>query len=259
MLAYLRKTGRPHLFPPVWKGVGAAIALSLIAGAVLFTVGVGLSGKAEQLFEGSAMLLAVIVLTWMIIWMKSQARRIKGDLEAKVEEAAYKGSSFALATLAFFVVTREGLETALFLFGASNTASPAATTVGGLLGLVAAIVIGRLVYQGSRAVDLRKVFNVTGVLLILFAAGLLAHGVHEFQEAGYLHVFVEEVWNTNGFISERGAFGSLLKGIFGYNGNPSLLEVLVYPAYLLAALGFFVRPVGGAAALRRSGAEATAG
>jgi high-affinity iron transporter len=260
VLAYLKKTGRGHLFTPVWQGTGAAVAVSVGAGALLFWLGNGLSGKTEEVFEGSAMLLAVIVLSWMVIWMKSQARGIRGNLEAKVERAIGGGSGLALATLAFLVVVREGLETALFLFGASDSASPAATTVGGLLGLAAAIVIGRLIYQGSRRINLALLFNVTGVLLILFAAGLLAHGLHEFQEAGYVHVFVEEVWNTNDIVDEKGTPGSLLKGLLGYNGNPSLLEVLAYPTYLVLALAFFVKPSRSAGEGRRQrGAAAPAG
>jgi high-affinity iron transporter len=258
VLAYLKKTGRTHLFAPVWQGTGAAVAASLVAGALLFGLGTGLSGKSEEVFEGSAMLLAVIVLSWMVVWMKSQARQIRGNLEARVERAVAGGSALALASLAFLVVVREGLETALFLFGASNTASPAATTAGGLLGLAAAIVIGRLVYQGSRRIHLSLLFNVTGVLIILFAAGLLAHGLHEFQEAGYVLVLVDEVWNTNGIVDEKGTAGSLLKGLLGYNGNPSLLEVLAYPTYLVLALAFFVKPSRRAAeGPRRRGAVAT--
>ena len=255
LLAYLNKTGRTHLLARVWQGAGAALATSLVAGALLFGLGTGLSGKAEEVFEGSAMLLAVIVLTWMVIWMKSQARSLRGNLEAKVELAVTGGSAFAIASLAFLVVVREGLETALFLFSAANTASPAATIAGGLLGLAAALAIGRLVYQGSRRIHLPLLFNVTGVFLILFAAGLLAHGLHEFQEAGYVHVFVDEVWNTNGIVDEKGTAGSLLKGLLGYNGNPSLLEVLAYPTYLVLALAFFMKRSRGAAeGLRRRGA-----
>jgi high-affinity iron transporter len=121
-------------------------------------------------------------------------------------------------------------------------------------------VIGRLVYQGSRRINLALLFNVTGVLLILFAAGLLAHGLHEFQEAGYVHVFVEEVWNTNDIVDEKGTPGSLLKGLLGYNGNPSLLEVLAYPTYLVLALAFFAIPSRSAGkGSRRRGAAAAAG
>jgi high-affinity iron transporter len=258
VLAYLKKTGRTRHFVSVWQGTVAAVAVSIVAGGLLFGFGSGLSGKAEEVFEGSAMLLAVVVLTWMVIWMKSQARGLRGKIETDVERAVAGGSSIALAFLAFVLVVREGLETVLFLFGGSDETSLAATAIGGLLGLVAAVAIGRLVYQGSRSIPLRQLFSVTGVLLILFAAGLLAHGLHEFQEAGYMNVLVDEVWDTNGIVDEDGDAGGLLKGLFGYNGNPSLLEVLAYPTYLLLALAFFLMPSRRAAeSPRRRGAVAT--
>ena len=143
VLAYLKKTGRAQLFGPVWLGLGLAVAASAVAGAMLFVLGVELEGTAEQVFEGSAMFFAVIVLSWMVIWMKSQARSIRGVLEAKVEHAIARGSAFALATLAFVVVAREGLETALFIFSASKTATPVETTIGGILGLAIAIAISK--------------------------------------------------------------------------------------------------------------------
>lgn len=247
VLAYLKKTGRTRHFVSVWQGTVAAVVVSVVAGGLLFGLGSGLEGKAEEVFEGAAMLIAVVVLSWVVIWMKSQARGFRGEIETKVERAVSDGSSIALAFLAFVLVVREGLETALFLFGASKEASPAATTIGGLLGLVAAVAIGRLVYQGSRRVPLRQLFSATGVLLILFASGLLVHGLHEFQEAGYVNVLLDEVWDTNGIVDEKGDVGGLLKGLFGYNGNPSLLEVVVYPIYLVLALGFFLMPSGRAA------------
>ncbi len=253
VLAYLTKTGRVHLFTRVWQGVGVAVVASIVTGGILFGLGAGLSGKAEEVFEGSAMLLAVVVLSWMVIWVKSQVRAMRGEIEAKVERAVTGESSLALALLAFVLVVREGLETVLFLFGASDTASPVATTVGGLLGLAVAVAIGRLAYQGSRRIPMSRLFGVTGVLLILFAAGLLAHGLHEFQEAGYVTVFGEEVWDTNGVLDENGDAGGLLKGLFGYNGNPSLLEVLVYPVYLVGALAFFLMPAGGVSGRPRRG------
>ena len=247
VLAYLREARRGDLFRPVWYGVGLAIASSVVVGAVLFGVGSGLSGKAEEVFEGGAMFVAAAVLTWMIMWMKGQGRRMRRDVELRVGRAIARGSGIALASLAFVIVVREGLETALFLFSASKTATPAATTIGGLLGLLIALAIGRAVYQGSRGINLKTFFNVTGVLLIIFAAGLLALGIHEFQEAGYLTVLGGQAWDMNGVLSERGTAGSLLKGILGYNGNPSVLEVVVYPVYLIAALAFFLKPASVAA------------
>ncbi len=250
VLAYLREASRGDLFRSVWYGVGLAIASSVVAGAVLFGVGTGLSGKAEEVFEGSAMFVAAAVLTWMIIWMRGQGRRMRRDVELRVERAIARGSGIALASLAFVIVVREGLETALFLFSASKTATPTATTIGGLLGLLIALAIGRAVYQGSRGINLKTFFNVTGVLLIFFAAGLLVHGIHEFQEAGYLTVLGGQAWDMNGILHEKGTAGSLLRGILGYNGNPSVLEVVVYPIYSIAALAFFLKPVSVAASPR---------
>ena len=128
VLAYLREARRGDLFRSVWYGVGLAAACSVAVGAVLFGVGTGLSGKAEQVFEGVAMFVAAAVLTWMIIWMKGQARLMRREIEVRVERAIARGSGIALASLAFVIVVREGLETALFLFSASKTATPAATT-----------------------------------------------------------------------------------------------------------------------------------
>ena len=242
VLAYLKRTGYTGLFSRVWVGVALATGISLLAGAILFSLGKGLEGRAEEVFEGTAMLLAVLVLTWMIIWMKAQARHIRGHLETQMEQALAGGSSLALVAIPFLAVGREGLETALFLFSASKTATPVETTAGGILGLAVAIMLGWFLYRGSRTINLRLFFNVTGVLLIVFAAGLLAHGLHEFQEAGYLPIFIEHVWDINHLLDENGTLGSFMKGIFGYNGNPSLLEVVVYPLYLGTALVFFLRP-----------------
>lgn len=242
VLAYLKRTGRTSLFNRVWQGVALATAVSLLGGAILFGLGKELEGRAEQVFEGTAMLLAVAALTWMIIWMKSQARYIRGQLETQLEQALMGGSALALVAVPFIAVGREGLETALLLFGASKTATPVETTVGGLLGLTVAITLGWILYRGTHNINLRIFFRSTGVLLIIFAAGLLAHGIHEFQEAGYLPIFVEHIWDMNPVLDENSTFGSFLKGIFGYNGNPSLLEVVAYPIYLGVSLFYFLRP-----------------
>jgi high-affinity iron transporter len=242
VLAYLKRTGYIRLFNRVWQGVALATGVSLLGGAVLFGLGKGLEGRAEQVFEGTTMLLAAAVLSWMIIWMKTQSRHIRGYLETQMEQAVAGGSTLALVAIPFLAVGREGLETALFLFSASKTATPAETIIGGLLGLAVAILMGWFLYRGARVINLRKFFSGTGVLLIVFAAGLIAHGIHEFQEAGYLPMFIEHVWDMNSFLDENSTFGSFLKGIFGYNGNPSLLEVVAYPLYLGVALFYFLRP-----------------
>jgi high-affinity iron transporter len=243
VLAYLAKTENRRYFRIIWLGTAAAVALSILTGAALFfTVG-ELEGRAEQIFEGIAMFSAVGVLTWMIFWMRKQAANIKRELEAKLAGAIAAGSAIGLASVVFFAVLREGWETALFLFAISESSEPVVTSVGAALGLLVSITLGVALYMGSRRLNLRQFFTVTGIFLIVFAAGLFAHGIHEFQEAGILPATVEHVWNTNGLVSEDSSFGQFLTALFGYNGNPSLLEVAAWAAFLVTALAFFVRPL----------------
>jgi high-affinity iron transporter len=223
VLGYLAKTENRRYFRTIWLGTAAAVAASVATGAILFfTVG-ELEGRAEQIFEGIAMLSAVAVLTWMIFWMRKQAVNIKRELEARLASAIAAGSAVGLASVVFFAVLREGWETALFLFAVSESSTPLATGVGAAVGLVISISLGIGLYLGSRRLNLRQFFTVTGILLIVFAAGLLAHAVHEFQEAGVLPKAVEHVWNTNAIISEDSHSGQFLTALFGYNGDPSAL------------------------------------
>jgi high-affinity iron transporter len=243
VLAYLAKTENRHLFPIIWAGTIAAVVVSILTGAALFfTVG-ELEGRAEQLFEAAAMLSAVAVLTWMIFWMRRQAAGIKRDLEERLAGAIAAGSAIGLASVVFFAVVREGWETALFLFAVSESSSPVATGVGAVLGLVVSVSLGVGLYLGSRRLNLRQFFTVTGLLLIVFAAGLLAHGIHELQEAGALPVLIEHVWQTNALVSEESTAGEFLKALLGYDGDPSLLEVVAWAAFLALALWLFLRPV----------------
>ncbi len=243
VLAYLAKTDNRARFKAIWVGTAAAVLVSIISGAALFfTVG-ELTGQPERLFEGAAMLSAVAVLTWMVFWMRKQAKNIKGELEARLASAIAAGSAIGLASVVFFAVLREGWETALFLFAISKSSSPVSTSVGAAAGLVLSISLGVALYTGSRRLNLRQFFTATGILLIVFAAGLLAHAVHEFQEAGILPGTIEHLWNTNGIVSENSSVGKFLKTLFGYNGAPSLLEVGVWWLYLVASLTFFLRPL----------------
>jgi len=243
ILAYLARTDNRQGFKPVWLGTSLAVVGSLIAGAAIYLLAGEFSGRAEEIFEGAAMLLAVGVLTWMIFWMRKQAVDIKAHLQTQIQSVLISGSSLGLVILAFVVVVREGIETVLFLFAATRVAeSPVLFTVGGFLGLAIAIVIGYSIYKGSSRLNLRTFFNVTSIVLIVFAAGLLAHGIHEFQEAGIIPIVVEHVWDINHILPEKSTFGRFLTAIVGYNGNPSLLEVVVYPVYLALVLGAYFRP-----------------
>ena len=246
VLGALRKLNRSEMTPAVWYGALSAILVSLTTGVLLTAFGLGLEGAAEQIFEGIAMLLAATVLTWMIFWMNRQARSIKGELEAGVNQATSTGGTRTLFSLAFLAVVREGIELALFLTAATFASDLQSTLLGTLLGLGAAIFLGWGLFASTRRLNLRRFFQVTGVLLILFAAGLVAHGVHEFNEVGWIPSVVEHVWDTNPIIDENSTLGLMLKALFGYNGNPSLTEVMTYLAYYVAiffGLRWINRPV----------------
>lgn len=245
ILAYLARTENRQGFKPVWLGTSLAVATSLVAGFIIYLVAGEFSGTAEEIFEGSAMFLAVGVLTWMIFWMRRQAVDIKSHLHSQVKSVLDSGSSLGLVVLAFIVVVREGIETVLFLFAATRVAeSPLLFASGGLLGLIIAIIIGYSLYKGASKLNLKVFFNATSVLLIVFAAGLLAHGIHEFHEAGIIPPIIEHVWNINHLLPEKATLGRFLTAIVGYNANPSLVEVVAYFVFLAAALGSYFRPSG---------------
>ena len=186
VLAFLNKTDRRDGFAAVWLGTFVAIAISVGVAIGLFAVGAKLEGTAEYVFEGTAMLLAAGLLTWMIFWMRRQARSIKKDLESQVQTALAAGSSFALATVAFVGVLREGVETSLFFFSSVEGSKGATSIVGSIVGLALAVALGYLFYKGSSRLDLRRFFTITSDILLLFAGWLLARGIEEYAEAGIL-------------------------------------------------------------------------
>lgn len=240
ILAYLRRTGRTYLFSPVWGGVGAAVVLCLATGTLFYTLVGELEGKTEQLVEGLLALSAVVVLTWMIFWMRKHARRLSGQFHAKVDEAAGR-SQRALALLAFVAVAREGFETVLFLVGAKvNASSGAGVVAGGLAGLVVATTLGYVVYQGGHRLDVRRFFHVTGALLVLVAAGLFATGVHELRELFELEgILAVPVWAMQAGLLADGWLGDFLGGMFGWSPAPERLRFFAYLLYLVPVAWFY--------------------
>ena len=236
VLGYLRRIGYMEGRRSVWAGVIVAVVASLGVAFFIQLVGKELEGRAEEIFEGATMFLAVGVLTWMIFWMRSQARQIKPSLERNVQDAVETGTKWGLILVAFIAVFREGVETALFLSAAAFASDGQGTLIGAALGLAAAILIGYLSYVSTMKLNIRLFFNITSVLLLLFAAGLLAHGIHEFQEAGLIPSVNEQIWNTNHLLDENSNVGQMLKAVFGYNGKPSLEEVVGYFGYWVVVL-----------------------
>ena len=234
VLGALRQMRRTELVPAVWFGTLSAAALSLLGGILLTTFGLSFEGAAEQIFEGITMILAAALLTWMIFWMSRTARTLKSDIEANVHRAAFGTGKRAVFFVAFIAILREGIELALFLTASVFATNTLQTLIGAILGLGTAILLGWSIFAAILRLDLRRFFQVTGFLLILFAAGLVAHGVHEFNEVGWIPAVIEHVWDVNAFIDENSTFGLLLKALFGYNGNPSLTEALAYAVYFAA-------------------------
>ncbi len=250
VLGALQKIRRTDLVPALWLGTLSAVGVSILAAILLTMLDLGFEGKAEQIYEGITMVLAAGILTWMIFWMNSQAKNIKSELEEGVNKAAarYATGKRAIFWLAFVAVVREGVELALFItaaFFAGNNDNLAANTIltlaGVVLGLGASILLGWSLLAATARLNLKRFFQITGYLLILFAAGLVAHGIHEFNEAGWIPNIIEHVWNVNAIVDETSVFGELLKTLFGYNGNPSLTEIIGYLAYLASVMFIFTR------------------
>jgi high-affinity iron transporter len=247
LLAYLKQLGRRDKARLVWWGTLAAVVLSVALGTGIFAVGAEFEGTAEEVFEGLVTLLAVSVLTWMIFWMRRQGARIRSELQDRVDTALVAGG-LALSALAFFAVLREGVETALFLFAAAKgTAVEAggvgAQFVGAVLGLALAIVLGVLLYRGGIRMNLRAFFRVTGWILIVVAAGLFAYSVHELQEAGWFPFLEASAFDVSGTLPDDSGVGAVLRGLLGYNADPTILEGIAWLAYLVVVGALFLRPV----------------
>jgi high-affinity iron transporter len=248
VLGALSKIRRNDLAPAVWLGTLSAVGVSILTAVLLTTFGMSLEDKAEQIFEGVTMLIAAGILTWMIFWMSKQARFLKGELEAGVNKPAASTGKRAAFWLAFVAVVREGVELALFITAAffagdqsQMTTNIIQTLAGTILGLGTAALLGWTLFATTVRLDLRRFFQVTGILLILFAAGLVAHGIHEFNEVGWIPAVIEHIWDVNVILDENSLVGQLLRTLFGYNGNPSLTEMIAYFAYLVVVSIFWRR------------------
>jgi high-affinity iron transporter len=237
VMGYLAKTGRRSQLRVAWAGVGVAVLTSFLVALSLTVVGAELQGRAEQVFEGTTMFLAVTLLTWMIFWMRTRGRKLQTALETDLRATATSGAMWGLFGLTFVAVFREGVETALLFTASAFVTNSMSTLIGAGIGLALAAALGWAIYASAVRLNLGRFFNLTGVLLLFFAAGLLARGVHEFQEAAILPITIEHVWNLNPILSDSSVLGQTLNTLFGYTGSPSLLEVLSYASYWIVALG----------------------
>lgn len=242
LMSFLVRGGHRDRVPALWSGVAVAVVISLGFGAVLHFTSANMSFEAQEAFGGGLSIVAVGFVTWMVFWMRRAARSLKGDLHGKMHAALELGASgvFAAALLA---VGREGLETALFLYPTFQAqGAGAGPALGALLGIVTAVVIGLLIYRGVVHMNLSMFFRLTGAGLIVVAAGVLAYGVHDLQEAGILPGLHSLAWDIEGY-RVTSWYGSLVKGVFNLGPQMTVLEALTYVTYLIPTMVFFLRPV----------------
>jgi len=236
LVAYVVRTDRRHLLKPLWTGVAVALVLTLGLGAILSFTSAELSDRGEELFAGVTSFAAVGLVTWMVFWMKRTARNLRNELHGKVDQAL-SGGPISLALVAFFAVAREGLETALFIYTNFKTVGAiSSATLGLVLGLALAVGLGYLIYNRSVKINLSKFFTVTGVALIIVAAGVLSYGVHEFQELGWLPGADDFIWDVTPWIAKESVLASLLGGAVGFDTTTSWVQILAWGAYLAAVL-----------------------
>src|SRR3989338_2158643 len=233
VLGYLAKTNNNNYRKTVYYAIIFGILASILSAFTFTLVAGDFEGRAEQIFEGATMLIGAFLLTTMILWMMQQ-RHIAKEIEGKVERHLMNSeplfSHIGIFMLIFVAIIREGIETVIFL-NAINYAS-GINFIGGTLGIIAAVIAGYLFFVSTKKINLKKLFSISSVLLILFAAGLVAHGMHEFEEAGVVSGIVTPLFDINNILNEKGLAGRFLKGLFGYNGNPSLVEAVGYVSYL---------------------------
>lgn len=245
ILAYLHKTNNSDSEKHVWLGVGAGVVISLVL-AYLFQFVQGGFDVHEELFEGVFMVITSLLVTWFLVWMVNQKHIIK-SLQNEVKVALEKSTPLALFSVAFTSIAREGVESVLFMAGIYSTTG-VVSLFGGLLGLVAAVVLGILVFEYAVKFNISLFFSVTTVLLVLLAAGLFSQGIHELQEAHILPTFIEHVYDINpqsnldgsySIFHEKGAVGSIFKGLVGYDGDPSDLQFIGYFIYLISFFSYW--------------------
>jgi high-affinity iron transporter len=243
LIAYVVKIGRRDVLPRIWSGVALAVVLSLGLGFVLTYGAYGLSFQAQEFIGGILSIVAAGFVTWMIFWMLRAARGLSTELRAEVD-SHLSGAGWGLVLVAFLAVGREGIETALFIW-AAVTASGSTTLplVGAALGLVSATVLGYLIYRGVLTINLTKFFTYTGVFLIVVAGGVLAYGVHDLQEAGFLPGLHTLAFDVSAVIPPDSWHGTLLKGVFNFSPATTVLEAIAWLAYVVPVMTLFARAV----------------
>jgi len=248
ILLYLKKTNQRGYNKYVYFGSIIAIFSSIAFAFIFSMVFGGFTGTLEEVFEGATFIISGIFIVTLVLWVSKEGPKMRKHLEEKMEQSIERQKAFSISILTFIIIIREGIELVLLLTGTASIGSINQMTIviGSIIGIGISVIIGLLTFYGIKSIDLSKFFKATNIILILFAAGLVTYGIHEFIEAGIINPIIEEVWNIKHILPETfpdgnpatpewlEIIGSLLKALFGYNANPSLLEVIIYPSLLIS-------------------------
>jgi high-affinity iron transporter len=254
LLAYLNRIGRRDHFRDVFAGVGAALGLATMGGVVAYlTIRSYAGSRAQMIFETATYLIAAAVLTYMTFWMRNHARSLSAELRARAEAALDGKARLGIALLAFQAVGREGLESVVFTLAIVFSTTTAGALGGAALGLAGGLSIAFVIYRLGHRLNLARFFTVIGVLLMVFAAGLLADAVQNLQQLGWLPVLDAPMWHTSRLLSENSAIGDVLHSFFGYTDSPTPLQLVVYATYLAVVVVGYLGLRARMAALARRG------
>ena len=248
ILLYLKKTNQKIYYKYVYLGILLATIASIVFAIIFSIVFGGFTGILEQIFEGTTFIISGIFILTLVLWVSKEGSKMRENLEGKVEESINTQRVFSISITTFIIIIREGIELVLLTTGAASIGSlnQANIVLGSIIGLAISILVGLLIFYGIKSINLRIFFKITNIMLILFAAGLITYGIHEFIEAGIINPIIEEVWNIKHILPEKfpdgnpatpeflEIIGALLKALFGYNANPALLEVIIYPVLLVS-------------------------
>ena len=243
LIAYVVKINRRDVLPRIWLGVGIAVLLSLGLGCLLTFGTYGLSFQAQELIGGLLSIVAAGFVTWMIFWMLRTARGLSRELRSEVD-SHLAGAGWGLVLVAFLAVGREGLETALFIWAAVQASgSTTLPLIGASLGIVVAVVLAYLIYRGVLSINLSKFFTYMGVFLIVVAGGVLAYGVHDLQEAGFLPGLGSLAFDVSAAVPPDSWYGTLLKGVFNFSPATTVLEAVAWVSYVVPVMTLFLLAV----------------
>jgi high-affinity iron transporter len=235
--AFLGQQGRRDALRQVWIGVSVAVAICIAIGIALQVVSSDLPQRQQEGLETVVGAIAVVMVTYMVLWMRRHSRDLKGDLESAAGSALVSGSAKALVVMAFLAVLREGFETGVFLLATFHASGNATLSwLGAVLGIALAVILGWAIYKGGVHINLGRFFRITGIVLVVIAAGLVMTAVHTANEAGWLTAGQTQALDLSWLVRPGTPLSSFVTGVFGIQPYPVWIEVVAYLAYLMPML-----------------------